>query len=303
MFYLIFARNLREPTLINTLKKSVGRRLSKIDHLPFLKRFTPPLNIVPDESEMALRVKSQNIAFTCAETVAAEIKPGWTEKKTAKLIRLWLSDHGIRDYFHLPLVFFGERTRYNGLRKFSDHRATGKVLQENDVYILDFGPVIDGVACDVSVTKKVGDVEGFDNIYAVLMNVREKLPALIREEGYNAGAVWNKVQIEIRRQGFEPLNQTSEYSFFGHRLNGTTGFPLAKKLAGEGKQILYEFVARGLSGQLWTQHHQGSLLGIWAVEPHIGTKTYGVKFEEMLLVSPTQVRWLKPSQIIDASKG
>lgn len=294
MFYQIFARNLLEPILINTLKKSVGRRLSKLDYLPLLKRLTPPLNFVPDQSEIELRIKGQDIALRCADTIAAEIKPGWTEKKTAKLIRLWLSDHGIQDYFHLPLVFFGERTRYNGMRKFSDHRATGKVLQENDVYILDFGPVIGGVACDVSVTKKIGNVEDFEKVYAALMKVRENLPAMIIDEGFNAGAVWNKVQIDIRRQGFEPLNQTSKYSFFGHRLNGTSGFPLARKLAGDGKQIFTEFMARGLSGQLWTQLHQGSLLGIWAVEPHIGTKTYGVKFEEMLLVSPTQVRWLKP---------
>lgn len=262
--------------------------------MPFLKRLTPPLNIIPDQNDLNLRRKGQSLAFSCAETIANEIKPGWTEKHTAKLIHTWLSDHGIHDYFHKPLVFFGERTRYEGLEKLSDLRPTGKVLQENDVYILDFGPVIDGVACDVSVTKTMGTVEGFDDVNAVLMNIRNELPALIRKENYSAAGVWNKVQLEVRKHGYEPIHQTSDYSFFGHRLNGTTGFPLAKKLARDGKQIYSEFFARGLSGQLWSQVNHGSLFGIWAVEPHIGTKTYGVKFEEILLVSPELVTWLRP---------
>ena len=142
-------------------------------------------------------------------------------------------------------------------------------------------------------TKKIGTVQGFDDVYTLLMKIRQELPALIVKEKYSAVGVWKQVQHEIRRHGFEPIHQTSNYSFFGHRLNGTAGFPLASKLARDGKQIYSEFFARGLSGQLWTKVHHGSLFGIWAVEPHIGTKTYGVKFEEMLFVSPEQVSWLR----------
>ena len=279
---------------MNLLQKSVARGLSKLDHLPLLKRLTPPLNVIPNQADVELRKKGQTLAFSCAEIIAAEIKPGWTEKQTAKLIRTWLADHNIHDYFHRPLVFFGERTRYEGLEKLSDLRPTDKVLKENDVYILDFGPVIDGVACDVSITKKIGAVAGFDEVHALLMKVREDLPALIVREKYSAAGVWDKVQHVIRGAGYEPIHQTSDYSFFGHRLNGTAGFPLANKIAKDGKQIYSEFFARGLSGQLWSQVHKGSLFGIWAVEPHIGTKTYGVKFEEMLLVSPEKVCWLRP---------
>ena len=278
---------------MNLLQKSLARSLSKLDHLPLLSRLTPPLNMVPSAADIAARKKGQALAFSCAEIIAKEIQPGWTEKKTAKLIHTWLSDHNIHDYFHRPLVFFGERTRYQGLEKLSDLRPTNKILLEDDVYILDFGPVIDGVACDVSVTKKIGDVPGFEEAYALLTKVRDNLPAMVIKEKYSAASVWHQVQIDIRQQGFEPIHQTSEYSFFGHRLNGTSQFPLAKKIAKDGKQIYSEFFARGLSGQLWSQIHQGSLLGVWAVEPHIGTKTFGVKFEETLLVTPEEARWLR----------
>ena len=279
---------------MNLLQKSVVRGLSKLDHLPLLKRLTPPLSVVPNAEDLAARKKSQSLAFSCAEVVAGEIKPGWTEKQTAKLIHTWLADHNIHDYFHKPLVFFGERTRYEGLEKLSDLRPTDKLLNENDVYILDFGPVIEGTACDVSVTKKIGEVPEFDKVYELLMKVRSGLPDLIIKENYRASAVWDQVKIAISENGYEPIHQTSDYSFFGHRLNGTKGYPLANKIAKDGKQIYSEFFARGLSGQLWSQFHQGSLSGIWAVEPHIGTKTFGVKFEEMLLVSTEKVCWLRP---------
>jgi hypothetical protein len=278
---------------MNLLQKSVARSLSKLDHLPFFRRLTPPLNMVPSSAEVAARKQGQDFAFSCAEVIASEIKPGWTEKETAKLIRTWLSDHKIHDYFHKPLVFFGERTRYQGLEKLSDLRPTEKTLQENDVYILDFGPVIDGFACDISVTKKIGEVPGFEEANALLFNIRDNLPDLVIKEKFSAASVWHQVQIDVRQHGYEPIHQTSEYSFFGHRLNGTTRFPLAKKIAKDGKQIYSEFFARGLSGQLWSQVHQGSLLGVWAVEPHIGTTTFGVKFEETLLVTPEKVRWLR----------
>jgi hypothetical protein len=279
---------------MNLLQKSVARGLSKLDHLPLLKGLTPPLNVVPNEAAIELRRNGQTLAFACAEIVSAEIKPGWTEKQTAKLIRTWLADHNIHDYFHRPLVFFGESTRYEGLKKLSDLGPTDKALNEDDVYILDFAPVINGVACDVSVTKKIGQVSGFDDVHALLMKLREELPAMIVKAHFSALDVWNQVRLAIIKGGYEPIHQTSDYSFFGHRLNGTSGFPLAKKIAKNGKQIYSEFFARGLSGQLWSQVHHGSLLGIWAVEPHIGTKTYAVKFEEMLLVSPEKVCWLRP---------
>lgn len=279
---------------MNLMQKSVARVLSKIDHLPLLKKLTPPLNINPNLTDIAARKKGQSLAFSCAEVVASEIKTGWTERQAAKLIHTWLSDHNIHDYFHRPLVFFGERTRYEGFNKLSDLRPTNKVLKEDDVYILDFGPVIDGVACDVSITKKIGEVPGFDDVYALLMKVRDALPDLVIKEHYCAAAVWDRVQVDIRNNGYEPIHQTSNYSFFGHRLNGTTGYPLAKKIAKEGKQIYSEFFARGLLGQLWSQVHYGSLSGIWAVEPHIGTKSFGVKFEEMLLISAEKVCWLRP---------
>lgn len=50
---------------------------------------------------------------------------------------------------------------------------------------------------------------------------------------------------------------------------------------------------RGLSGLLWTGLRGSSLNEIQAVEPQIGTGEFGVKFEEMLPISPEHAGWIR----------
>ena len=36
----------------------------------------------------------------------------------------------------------------------------------------------------------------------------------------------------------------------------------------------------------------GDLNGLWAIEPHLGTENFGIKFEEMIWVDNNEVYWL-----------
>lgn len=46
--------------------------------------------------------KVQRLAYECAEAVAAQLKPGVTEREAARMQREWLGERGVRDWFHLP---------------------------------------------------------------------------------------------------------------------------------------------------------------------------------------------------------
>lgn len=274
------------------LAKKIATSLSSIDRLPFLKTITPALNTVYDAAELIKRRTGQELALRCLAETEAALRPGWSEKKTAAFIRNWFADHGVTTYFHQPLVFFGDRTNYQRFSRFGDLAPTQKVLRENDVYILDAGPIVNGMACDVSMSRSVGEVPEFNAPYDLLMKIRSGLPALVAGSHDNGKAVWNEVNSMIEDQGFSAVHRESPYSFFGHRLNGTTGFPLANFLAKHGKQTFSEFLLRGLAGQLWSEVRDASLQGLWAVEPHIGCGAFGVKFEETLVVSPDYNGWL-----------
>lgn len=70
----------------------------------------------------------QRLAYACAEAVAARLRPGVTEREAARMQREWLSRRGVRDWFHLPFAWFGDRTAFTGfkvpLRFFPADRVT-----------------------------------------------------------------------------------------------------------------------------------------------------------------------------------
>lgn len=71
----------------------------------------------PSLSDLDAYRHSQRLAYRCAESIAAELKPGMTERRTAALMKSWLLDHGVREWFHQPFAWFGDRT---ALENYSD---------------------------------------------------------------------------------------------------------------------------------------------------------------------------------------
>jgi hypothetical protein len=62
-----------------------------------------------------------------------------------------------------------------------------------------------------------------------------------------------------------------------------------------GWQSYWEFLSRGLFGQLLNAHYEGKLEGLWAIEPHIGGPGFGAKFEQLLWVQDGKAEWLGES--------
>lgn len=58
----------------------------------------------------------QRLAYECAEAVAARLEPGVSERQAARMQREWLRERGVRDWFHLPFAWFGDRTAFTGFR-------------------------------------------------------------------------------------------------------------------------------------------------------------------------------------------
>ncbi|MFI1930688.1 hypothetical protein [Streptomyces sp. NPDC020330] len=51
-------------------------------------------------------------ACACAEAVAGQLRSGVTERGAARMRRAWLRERGVRDWFHLPFAWFGDRTAF-----------------------------------------------------------------------------------------------------------------------------------------------------------------------------------------------
>ncbi len=104
-------------------------------------------------------LKSQSLAERGALEVSGLLVAGMTERKASDLLETWLRDHGVNAFFHLPYVWFGERTRFTHIdrRLYQQYMPSGRVLQENEPYILDVAPIVDGYVSDIGFSNFFGE--------------------------------------------------------------------------------------------------------------------------------------------------
>ena len=277
--------------------EAVFRQLSRVSRLPVLDRLSPSGARAPSAEEKEGYLACQRLAQRAALEVAGLVREGWTEKQTAVLLNTYLRDSGVTGFFHQAFVWFGERTRFDGVRalRYDDYSPTRRVLQPGEVFILDVAPILDGYVCDIGYVDSLGPNAALREARHFLRELRDELPGLFM--GPNRGRdIWRLVDKRIVDAGYENVHAQYPFSVLGHRVHRV---PLGGNVGALnfGWQSYWSFLSRGLFGQLLNGNHDGSLDGLWAIEPHIGTNgdgvnRFGAKFEELLLVEQGSARWL-----------
>lgn len=85
--------------------------------------------------------------------IAAFIKPGMSEKEAIKLANQYLAQQGVRKFWHQTHVRFGKNTVYS----FCDPYIENSILQTDDLFFLDIGPIWDNIEGDCGKTFVVGN--------------------------------------------------------------------------------------------------------------------------------------------------
>lgn len=103
-------------------------------------------------SEMQL-IKGQSQLAACLSTIAQEIGPGVSEKQAAEITKNCLAKNGFQKNWHPPKIRFGANT----LKTYSEISEPDIILQKEDIFFLDLGPVIADHECDYGETFVVGN--------------------------------------------------------------------------------------------------------------------------------------------------
>jgi len=271
-------------------------KLSKRASLPFLNRLSPSVEAEPTASELAGYAHAQSVAREAAVEVASLVREGWSETQAADLLGTYLRDKGVRAFFHHPFAWFGSRTRFQGIRSYTAYQPSDKRLKMGDVFILDVAPIVDGFVCDIGYTASLGENAELAKAKAWLHEIRRDLPGLF-QKAETGGEVWAEVDRRLKAAGFDNIHQRYPFEVLGHRVPRVTGAAAPLKLLHFGWQSYWSLASRGLFGQLLARFHEGGLLGLWAVEPHIGGAGFGAKFEEILVVDKNGAHWLQEALI------
>ena len=145
--------------------------------------------------------------------------------------------------------------------------------------------------CDIGYTSSLGPNPELDKAKAFLTELRTLLPKLF-DEAVPGGVIWRDVDERIRGADYDNIHAMYPFSVLGHRVHRIKAQGPALSLINFGWQSYWEFLSRGLFGQLLNGDFAGDLTGLWAIEPHVGAADFGAKFEELLLVGPNGARWL-----------
>jgi Xaa-Pro aminopeptidase len=253
-----------------------------------------------DTAELERFREMQRLAYRCAETVAAGLEPGVTERVATRRMRHWLRDEGVDDWLHVPFAWFGDRTAFRGF--VSPHRffPTGTRLEEGMPYILDLAPIRDGISADIGYGGVLGENRIWDQVNADLADYRPLILELVRDRRTFAD-VYAEVDSLIAAQGYQNRHRKYPGRVIGHQvgvirglLPKGVGYPFGVRFL---QTLGREFVTERMAGRspIWNGARQSAhppTPGLWAVEPHIALRGVGVKFEELLVVTEDDAYWL-----------
>ena len=115
-------------------------------------------------------IQARNIAREITYELSSMIRPGMTEDEAHVLYKSICSKYPIEKQWHPPKIRFGPNTICN----FKDQSAP-YTLQEEDIFFIDIGPVIDGHEADYGETFTVGEIYEEKNIAHTSKKVFEEV--------------------------------------------------------------------------------------------------------------------------------
>lgn len=243
----------------------------------------------------------QKLAYDCAETIAGELQPGMTERYVAGRMKSWLQDHGVNDWFHQPFAWFGDRTAFRGFGGF--HPAfypSGRKLEENMPFILDCAPVCAGAVADIGYAGCLGENATLERLMDDLQAHRELILTQIQQRNSMA-QVSQAVDRLCAQQGVEPRHKAYPFSVLAHKVEAINEQQFALNIGRFGVRSLRGLIQQLRNGRregwspLWNSSRYSDhapAVGLWAVEPHLGFRQVGAKFEELLVITADDAFWL-----------
>ncbi|MGM0602429.1 MAG: M24 family metallopeptidase [Bacillota bacterium] len=150
--------------------------------------FVSQIRMIKDENERKYLKKAGAIADKAAADIVEFIKPGITERDIKEKIKELLLEHGGESLSFETIVASGpnsSKPHYN-----SDKR----VIEEQDVIVLDFGCKYKGYCSDMSRTVFVGEpTEEMKKVYEIVLKANRKA-----EEIANSGSTAEEVDLAAR---------------------------------------------------------------------------------------------------------
>jgi Xaa-Pro aminopeptidase len=250
---------------------------------------------------------NQRLAYESLQFARARLFAGMTEIEAAQIIEKFFIDREQPLFFHRPFAWFGDRTAFKGFKRPSlpsfkaplphagiEFMPTKKILEDGMAVTLDVAPAIDGVAVDIGYSFSFGNNPAVTQARRDLKEFRGLILDAAREH-VAIKEIYRRVEELLLKKNYHNCHALYPLGVLGHRIGE---LPLQKlpKLSIMGfhpQAYAYLLKERFLGPAIMTADETRPLTnGLWAIEPHFGNTEFGVKFEEILVVTPDNIYWL-----------
>ena len=143
-------------------------------------------------------LKAQNLTKEALQEISQQIKAGMTEKEALSITDSTFKLYGFEKYWHAPKIRFGVNT----LKTFSEASEPGVILQENDIYFLDFGPVFFGHEADFGETFVIGQSPELLNLKTTANNLFHQLKQTWKEKKISGIDLYKLAVKETEKLGY-----------------------------------------------------------------------------------------------------
>ncbi|HEX2679477.1 MAG TPA: M24 family metallopeptidase, partial [Polyangiales bacterium] len=232
----------------------------------------------PTPEEIARFRDVQRLAYRCAAAIERELRVGMTERVVARMMRRWLADHGVTEYFHVPFVWFGDRTAFAGDWNVLKFAPTSRRLEPGMPVILDVAPSVDGYTADIGYGCCVGENAVWSKLQNDLRAHRELILELVKRRK-TAREIYLAVDALAARHGYVNRHRAYPGRVLAHRMFrmpdtklrrvrlGGFGLPALRGLRGDMNAT--RFGGRPEKWPFWNDGRRSDVPvtpGLWAVE-------------------------------------
>jgi hypothetical protein len=253
------------------------------------------------ESELERFRDLQRLSFSILTNEARRLEPGMTERDVAHRLVATYRREGVKSFFHLPVVLFGERTALPGDWPVGKFFPKKREARANEPVIFDASPLFGEYLVDTSFSFCLGESEAHRTMMRNLAGFRDSVPAAVNVRTSFA-SIAESVNAKLSELGYEPVHGKHPGAVLGHRAVKAPRLPFVWRTKGFDSLSLSwfygnEYAARAhlARSPLWnttrTSNH-APYDGLWLVEPHAGDGPTGAKWEEILIIQDGHARWL-----------
>lgn len=153
--------------------------------------------------------QAQNIALQVLQQLATQLQPGMTESQAIALTTLLLQQAGAEQHWHPPIVRFGANTA----KIYSEPSDPTVLLQPNDIYFVDIGPVFAGHEADVGATFCIGADPTHLRVQQAVHQVFDEVALHWRNTGCSGAALYAFAEVAAAR-----YQMVINHQIKGHRV-------------------------------------------------------------------------------------